>query len=99
MNQQELESFNKADKRVHKVEEEWHYPIFIKYGYEPIEKEGIGFVRSYDYVHKERGNKIQWTTGCNRDYWKGSGGYGLWADLEPYLEKLDKESVQCQTNS
>ena len=99
MTQQELESFNKADKRVHKVEEEWHYPIFIKYGYEPIEKKGIGFVRSYNYVHKERGNKVKWTTGYSRDYWEGSGGYGLWADLEPFLQKLNSESAICQTNS
>ena len=99
MTKQEIDAFNDADKIVHKVEKEWHYPIFTKYGYEPIEKEGIGFVRSYNYVHKERGNKIKWTTGYNSDYWEGSGGYGYWTDLEPHLEKLNKEGMLCQTNS
>jgi hypothetical protein len=86
------DSINAADKIVHKVEKEWHYPIFTKYGYEPVEKEGVGFVRSYNYVHKERGNKIKWTTGVNADYWEGSGGWGYWADLEPYLKKLDEKT-------
>lgn len=57
MTQQEIDAINEADKIVHKVEEEWHYPIFTNYGYEPIEKEGIGFVRHYNYVHKEKENE------------------------------------------
>lgn len=89
MEMEEVKRFNEANKVVHKVEGEWHYPIFVKHGYEPVEKEGVGFVRSYNYIHKVRGNRIKWTTGANADYWEGSGGRGYWGGLEPYLIKLE----------
>lgn len=88
------EGFAKADKKVHKVEDQWHYPKLVNHGFEPIDKEGVGFVRSYRY---QRGDHIiRCTTGCNADYWKdettGAGGY--WSDLEPHLESLtEKENA------
>lgn len=87
MTAEQLTSFNAADKVVHPVEKEWHYPIFTKYGYEAITKEGIGFVRSFIYVHPISGNKVTYTTGYNSDYWNAKNAFGYWADLEPYLQK------------
>ena len=86
--------FKEANKTVHPVEKQWHYAALTEHGFEPIDKEGIGFVRSYRYERKGgfgcKTVTITCTTGCNADYWKnettGDGGY--WADLRPYLGKL-----------
>ena len=82
--------FNEANKIEHPVEGEWHYPILTKYGFEPITKMGIGFVRSYLYENKD-GLKIRCATGSSADYWNnGEGGDqgGYWASLEPYLKSI-----------
>ena len=82
--------FAKANKVEHLVEIQWHYPILIKYGYEPETKIGIGFVRSYTYSNKKTNRKIICTTGAHADHWSDpdnkSGGY--WASLEPYVKEL-----------
>lgn len=85
-------TFSEANQVVHPVETQWHYKYLTKYGFEPITKEGIGFVRSYEYQNN-KGHKIRCTTGSNADYWsdettKQHGGY--WASLEPHLEEITK---------
>lgn len=81
--------FEKANKTIHKVEDQWHYPIMTEYGYKPLDKEGVGFVRSYKYKNDD-GHQITVTTGLNSDYWfdERSGTTGLWNDLKPHLQKL-----------
>lgn len=82
--------FEAANKVVHLVEDQWHYPIMTKHGYVADTKEGIGFVRSYNYTHPTTKHSVTVTTGCNSDYWKDneSGKGGFWGSLEPHLEAL-----------
>jgi len=84
------ERFDKADKAIHKVEDEWHYPILKKYGFEPKTKTGVGFVRKYIYVHPKTEHEIELSTGINADYWTDGEDRGYWNDLEPHLKKLSK---------
>lgn len=81
-----------ADKKVHPVEDQWHYPILTKFGFIPLDKTGIGFVRSYRYEHPESKHTIVTTTGYSSDHWsdKTAGDSGYWADLEPHLKKLEQ---------
>ena len=90
MNQEELARFNEADKRIHPVETQWHYPIMTKYGFVPVTKTGIGFVRSYKYEHPTTKHVITCNTGYHADYWEDSYNKccPLWKELEPYLERL-----------
>ncbi len=79
--------FKTANKVIHKVEDQWHYPIMIKHGYIPQNKKGTGFVRSYRYLHPETKEEITCATGANADYWTikdGNGGY--WNELENYMK-------------
>jgi len=80
-----MDGFTEADKKEHKVEDQWHYPILTKYGFIAITKIGIGFVRSYTYMKGE--HEIVCTTGCSADYWrdKTKGGGGYWGELEKHL--------------
>lgn len=86
------EKFNQADKKVHPVEVQWHYPILTEAGFVAQTKEGIGFSRSYVYERLD-GHKIKATTGINCDYWKdmttGKTGYGC--DLKGYVGELINE--------
>ncbi len=88
------DAFEQADKKVHPVESQWHYPILTKYGFQPLTKEGVGFVRSYDYEHQS-GKKIRCVTGSSADYWRvlppGDEMEGYWSGLEPYLKSLNLE--------
>lgn len=86
------ESFNQANKTIHPVETQWHYPILTKYGFEPIAKEGIGFVRSYTYIHPATQCEIIVTTGASADYWKDTTNkeFGYWKALEPHLKQLNQ---------
>jgi len=78
-------TLDEADKKVHAVKTQWHYPILTKYGFEPLDKEKQGLVRRYRY---QKGNDIiTCNTGVNADYWSGAGGGGYWSELEPYLKK------------
>lgn len=97
------QAFEDANKTIHPVESQWHYPIMTKHGYKAITKTGVGFVRSYMYVHPVSGKTFKLTTGSSADYWsevlpEGStetAGWGYWSKLEPYLEKV---SVDLCTN-
>lgn len=86
------DSFAKANKKIHKVESEWHYPIMAKYGFEPLDTTGVGFVRSYLYAKGD--HKIKVATGVNADYWTDQtvGGHGYWATLEPHLKKISGQN-------
>lgn len=88
MNTEELKRFIDADKHVHPVELQWHYPILTKYGYVPITKTGIGFVRRYTYENPVTKRTILVATGASSDYWEDGDDYGYWRALEPHLEKL-----------
>ncbi len=89
-------TFDEADKVVHKVENEWHYLILIRYGFTAETKEGVGFVRSYIYVHP-KGYRIQYNHGIYADYWGVLEPRPThvppptdiwWSHLEPYLQSL-----------
>ncbi len=89
MTPSENEAFNKANEAIHLVETQWHFPIMTKYGFEPLDKEKTGFVRSYRYA-KEGHGMIVVTTGCSADYWNDdtNKAYGYWASLEPHVKQL-----------
>lgn len=84
----ESNAFSEANKRVHAVETQWHYPIMTKFGYEPDTKYVIGFVRSYEYRHSS-GHRMTVSTGVNCDHWSDleTGAVGYWSSLEPHLKK------------
>lgn len=86
-------TFEEADKVVHPVTSQWHYPILIEYGFEAVTKEAIGFVRSYDYIHPISRRQIRCTTGCSSDYWEDLTvkKTKFWSDLEPYLKSLEAQ--------
>lgn len=79
-------------KMEHNVEDEWHYDILTKYGFEPINKTGIGFVRSYKYKNKD-GHEISAHCGASSDYWRDESEdkSGYWASLEPHLKKITQQ--------
>jgi len=81
-------NFQTANKKVHKVEDQWHYPLLIAAGFSAATKEAEGFVRKY--VYEKDGRQIVCSTGVSSDYWTdnatGKGGY--WSDLEPFLKGL-----------
>jgi len=96
--------FNEANEVVHKVEEQWHYPIMNKYDWVPETPEGIGFVRSYVYTKPNFNIKVELTTGFNADYWnafdenrKEVGG-GYWSSLESFLKKINEEIKNDKNN-
>jgi hypothetical protein len=81
-----------ANKKVHNVEDQWHYPIMIKYGFKPEDKTKTGLVRNYKYKN-EKNQEVIAVTGANGDYFKVNGqSKGYWSDLEPYLKELTKEN-------
>jgi len=84
------DDFSDADKKVHSVEDQWHYPIMTKYGYVALDKTGVGFVRSYKYEHPETKRRIIVSTGYSADYWndKEDEAFGYWTDLEPHLQEV-----------
>jgi hypothetical protein len=84
-------SIREADKKVHPVDTQWHFPIMARYGFQPLTLEAVGLVRSYDYISGDGlGLKIRVSTGFSSDYWRdetnNAGGY--WSALEPHLRKL-----------
>jgi hypothetical protein len=83
-----MSTFEEANKTVHRVEDEWHYPIVTAGGFVPETKEGVGFVRSYTYRHPS-GVTVTCNTGYSSDYWRSSGGdYGYWGSLESFVNKI-----------
>jgi len=81
-----MTDFETANQIVHPVETQWHYKYLTKYGFKPLDKQGIGFVRRYRYQKGQ--HTITCTTGANADYWADGIAGGYWADLEPHLQKL-----------
>lgn len=82
-----MNSFEEANKVVHPVEKQWHFPFLTKFGFEAVTKEDVGFVRMYTYKHP-RGEVIHCHTGMSRDYWEHGKTVGLWSDLEIHLQSL-----------
>jgi hypothetical protein len=85
------ERFEKANKKIHKVEDQWHYPIMTKYGFQPTTQEAVGFVRAYIYENDEN-YQIVCSTGYSADHWedKTTGAFGYWRDLENHLKVMKK---------
>ncbi len=81
-------TFEDANKTVHKVETQWHYETMVQAGFTPINKEAIGFVRTYEYSKGDR--IISCTTGAGADYWRDatSGDGGFWASLKYHVSKI-----------
>jgi hypothetical protein len=82
-------TFEEANKIVHPVETQWHYETMINSGFTPIDKEDIGFVRTYRYSKGDR--IISCTTGSGADYWKdeATGAGGFWGSLKEHVSKID----------
>jgi len=94
--------FAKANQAVHKVEDQWHYKYLTKYGWVAQTKEGVGFVRSYQYTNSKTDIIVECTTGSSCDYWRAfrlaengiarvdvSTGYdGYWSSLETFLKTI-----------
>lgn len=85
-------SMKEANKVIHPVETEWHYPTMMKYGFEAVTKSGTGLVRSYYY--RKDNHLVRVTTGFNSDHWSDNrGGQGLWGDLEHNLIQNGHEAM------
>lgn len=86
--------FKEANKVVHKVEDDWHYPIMIKYGFKPTENTKAGFVRRYSYKN-DNGYEIHASVGASADHWSDitGSGFGFWSGLEPHLKKLKTDKI------
>jgi hypothetical protein len=80
--------FQEADKKVHRVEDQWHYSILVAAGFVPITKEAVGLVRKY--LYEKDGRQIECSTGAQAEYWvdKSTGEGGYWAELKPFLKGL-----------
>lgn len=79
-----MTSFKEANKVVHKVEDQWHYPIMTKAGYEALTKEGVGFVRRYEY--KKGTHTVKCITGASSDRWEDNKrNFGFWSSLKENL--------------
>jgi hypothetical protein len=83
-------NINEADKVVHPVETQWHYPIMVEHGYVPDTKEAVGFVRAYRYTHPITHHSIIAMTGGQTDHWSdpANNAVGFWAALALHLKKL-----------
>jgi hypothetical protein len=86
------ETFEQANQHIHTVESQWHYPILTKFGFVPLDKTGIGFIRQYRYQHPVTHFIMCINTGVYADYWTDEthGGFGYWAALEPHLKKMSE---------
>lgn len=86
-----MTDFETSNKKVHPVETQWHYPVMVSFGFEPVTKEAVGFVRTYEYFHPA-GHHIKVSTGVNSDYWTNlkNKEMGYWSELESYLVKIMK---------
>lgn len=82
-------TFDEANQQDHPVEEEWHYPLLIKYGFTPETLVAKGFVRCYVWNHSD-GHRVIYNIGCNADYWKNpiTKDEGYWGTLEDHLKKV-----------
>lgn len=75
-----------ADNTVHQVENEWHYPTMVLYGYVPVNKTETGLVRHYVYHHPTLDHKVTCSTGASSDHWQDNQGhFGFWSTLETHL--------------
>ena len=85
-----MTTFEEANKVVHPVDKQWHYPIMTAHGYEAVTTEAVGFVRSYMYVNRETNHTMQVATGASADYWNDdvNNKTGYWGSLNSYLETL-----------
>jgi hypothetical protein len=80
-----MKTFAEANQTIHKVEDQWHYPIMMKAGYESHTKEGVGFVRRFVYTKGD--HEVTCITGASSDRWEDNeGNYGFWASLESNLK-------------
>ena len=101
MDAAEQARFEEANRIVHRVEDEWHYPILTRHGYVPQQSSQVGFVRFYDYTGPD-GHTIVAGTGYHQDYWntpdiRWPEGMRtvkdmLWSELEAYLESREESA-------
>ena len=89
-----------ANKIVHPVTSEWHYPILIKLGFKPLTNSDIGLVRRYQYNHPLFPSKrVVYSIGVNADYWQlideknGEEKFGYWSTLESSVLELIQTNV------
>jgi hypothetical protein len=90
-------NFEEANKVVHPVESQWHYPILTAHGYIAQTAQGVGFVRSYRYIHPTTNRTILCVTGSSSDYWEDelTNDRGYWSALNPHLIKIEQsQSVE-----
>jgi len=91
----EDDAFEKANQAMHPVEDQWHYPIMKKHGYEPDTPTAQGFVRAYKYTHPKTGHSITANTGASADYWNdnSSGAGGYYSTLAPHMQSIASSNV------
>ncbi|RWZ87309.1 MAG: hypothetical protein EO766_12350 [Hydrotalea sp. AMD] len=80
---------------IHFVEQEWHYNLLKRFGYEPDNISAVGLVRSYIWTHPITKHKIRYSIGVNADYWTDLeviGKQGYWSTLEQHLTDLAGKS-------
>jgi hypothetical protein len=80
-------TISQSDQVIHKVLDEWHYPILTRYGFKPQTMSARGLVRRYSYKNPQTGVTIVAATGCSADYWESSTGhFGYVGTLEAFLQ-------------
>lgn len=85
-----MKTFEEANKTVHPVTSQWHYPILTKHGYLPETQEEVGFVRKYIYTHPTTKHSMRLVTGMSSDYWTDTktSKVGYWNELDTYLASI-----------
>lgn len=81
-------TLQQADQIIHPVETQWHYPVMKEAGFEPVQTEAKGLVRSYEY--RKGDHVIVCTTGYSADHWedKTNKAYGYWRALKHHVTSL-----------
>ena len=90
-----MSTFEQANKTVHPVTTQWHYPILTKHGYVADTKEAVGLVRCYTYTHPTTKHSMLLTTGMSSDYWtdKRTGKVGYWNELDTHLTSISEGAI------
>lgn len=80
------EAFERANNKMHPVEEQWHYARLTKYGFTSETEPQKGFVRGYIYTHPD-GREIRAFTGLQADYWISPTAMGYPMALDAHLRE------------
>lgn len=82
-----ITNFTEAEKEVHRVEDEWHFPVLTLFNFQPIEKQTVGRIRVYHYKNETQ-NIIKAAFSYGAFYWKDKEKYAGGVDLRSLEEHL-----------